>query len=110
MKKRLFSIITALALCLSLLPATALAASDSGSYVFDISEGRVTIIDGDTEGKIKVKYGSTQTTTEEFDPSQVITVTGETSNDHSLFVSTSTPVVWLWRLKKTQKTPTPMLR
>ena len=52
MKKRLFSIITALALCLSLLPATALAASDSGSYVFDISEGKVTIIDGDTEGKI----------------------------------------------------------
>ena len=41
MKKRLFSILTALTLCLSLLPAAALAASDPENYVFDISEGSV---------------------------------------------------------------------
>ena len=46
MKKRLFSILTALTLCLSLLPAAALAASDPENYVFDISEGGIITIYG----------------------------------------------------------------
>lgn len=37
MKKRLFSIITALALCLTLLPATALAATNVTYYYWDSS-------------------------------------------------------------------------
>ena len=95
MKKRLLSIITALALCLSLLPATALAASDPVRRFFDISEGKVTIKDG-SAGKIKVRYaddGNGQySETEEFYATETITVTGTSTEDHSLLVSTSTAV------------------
>lgn len=98
MKKRLFSILTALTLCLSLLPAAALAASDPENYVFDISEGSVIIEDGSTEGTVKVTFGSSSV--DNIDPSQVITVTGSytgtgTTNyetGHNLVVKTSTPV------------------
>ena len=88
--KRLCSYLLVLSMLLSVLPFGAFAASDPDSYVFDISEGNITIVDGDTAGKIKVKYGE-GLTTEEFDPSQVITVTG-TVNGGSLVIDTATPV------------------
>lgn len=103
MKKRLFSIIAILALCLALLSVTALAASDPGNYVFDISEGSVYIVDGSTTGMIKVQYArqgesNVYTETADIDPSQVITVTGSFTGkanyetDYNLRVLTSTPV------------------
>ncbi|MDD6644275.1 MAG: hypothetical protein PUF80_08640, partial [Firmicutes bacterium] len=88
--KRLTAIFLTLCMLLSVLPLGAFAASDPDSYVFDISEGSITVVDGDTAGKIKVKYGE-GLTTEEFDPSQVITVTG-TVNGGSLEIDTATPV------------------
>lgn len=90
MKKRLLSILMALALCLGLLPTAALAASNPDSYVFDISEGRVTIVNGIEPGKIAVKYGSDKKM-DNIDPSQVITVTSSTT-DYELHVNTATPV------------------
>ena len=96
MKKKALSILLAIALCLALLSVTALAASDTGSYVFDISKGGITIVDGTDTGTVKVTYGSNSV--DNIDPSQVITVTGEytgTSDwerDNNLVVKTSTPV------------------
>ena len=88
--KRLTAIFLTLCMLLSVLPLGAFAASDPAGYVFDIGEGNITIVDGDTAGKIKVNYGDGRTT-EEFDPSQVITVTG-TVNGGSLVIDTATPV------------------
>ena len=88
--KRLCSYLLVLSMLLSVLPFGAFAASDPDSYVFDISEGTIQVLDGDTAGKIKVNYGD-GLTTEEFDPSQVITVTG-TASGKSLAIDTATPV------------------
>ena len=88
--KRLTAIFLTLCMLLSVLPLGAFAASDPASYVFDIGEGNITIVDGDSAGKIKVNYGDGRTT-EEFDPSQVITVTG-TVKGRSLVIDTASPV------------------
>ena len=68
------------------------------NYVFNIAEGTIRILDGDTAGKIKVAYGDGQFTPD-FAPSQEITVTGtfETSSasgyiGKSLKVETDLPV------------------
>ena len=81
--KRLTAIFLTLCMLLSVLPLGAFAASEPDSYVFDIAEGTIQVLDGDTAGKIKVRYGD-GLTTPDFDPSQVITVTGT-------FVATGTP-------------------
>ena len=67
-------------------------------YVFNIAEGTIRILDGDTAGTIKVAYGSGKTTPD-FDPSQEITVTGSfvdsskyTGSGKSLRVETDRPV------------------
>ncbi|MGM9669563.1 MAG: hypothetical protein ACI3VZ_07395, partial [Faecousia sp.] len=86
MKKRLLSILTALALCLSLLPVTALAASDPGKLVFDISEGSVIIEEGTEAGTVRVTYGNGQVK-DGISPSETIIVTGsftETEGDEAL--------------------------
>ncbi|MGM9650491.1 MAG: InlB B-repeat-containing protein [Faecousia sp.] len=88
--KRLTAIFLTLCMLLSVLPLGAFATSAPESYVFDISEGNVTVVDGDTAGKIKVEYGG-GSATEEFDPSQVITVTGTVSGG-SLTIDTATAV------------------
>ena len=88
--KRLTAIFLTLCMLLSVLPLGAFAASDPTSYVFDIGEGSITVVDGETEGKIKVEYGG-GSTTGEFAPSQAITVTGSGSN-RSLAIKTATPV------------------
>ena len=80
--KRLTAIFLTLCMLLSVLPLGAFAASDPDSYVFDIAEGTIQVLDGTTPGTIKVKYGGG--TTPDFDPSQEITVTGT-------FVATGTP-------------------
>ena len=74
MKKRLLSILTTLALCLTLLPTAVWAASTPETLTFDISEGPVTITDGTTAGTIQVEYGAGQSTGD-IDPSNTITVT-----------------------------------
>ena len=92
MKKRLLSILTTLALCLTLLPTAVWAASTPETLTFDISEGPVTITDGTTPGKIRVAYGANQSTGD-IDPSNMITVTGRTENkNHGLVIKTTTPV------------------
>ena len=92
MKKRLLSILTTLALCLTLLPTAVWAASTPENWTFDISEGPVTITDGTTAGKIRVEYGAGQSTGD-IAPSQVITVTGRTVNENrGLVIKTTTPV------------------
>ena len=88
--KRLTAIFLTLSMLLSVLPLSVFAASDPANYVFDIAEGTIQILDGDTAGKIKVEYGG-GLTTEEFDPSQVITVTGITTGS-LLVIDTATPV------------------
>ena len=92
MKKRLLSILTTLALCLTLLPTAVWAASTPETLTFDISEGPVTITDGTTPGKIRVAYGANQSTGD-IDPSNMITVTGRTVNQNrGLVIKTTTPV------------------
>ena len=92
MKKRLLSILTTLALCLTLLPTAVWAASTPKNLTFDIGEGPVTITDGTTAGMIQVAYGAGQSTGD-IAPSQVITVTGRTENkNHGLVIKTTTPV------------------
>ncbi|MGM9553264.1 MAG: hypothetical protein ACI3V2_03090, partial [Faecousia sp.] len=98
MKKRLLSILTALALCLSLLPVTALAASDPGKLVFDISEGSVIIDEGTEAGTIKVTYGN-GAVKDGISPDETIIVTGsftKTEGDeaaHQLAVNTSANII-----------------
>ena len=77
---------------------SASAAVAPDHYVFNISEGTIRILDGDTAGTIKVAYGSGKTTPD-FDPSQEITVTGSfvdsskyTGSGKSLRVETDRPV------------------
>ena len=92
MKKRLLSILTTLALCLTLLPTAVWAASTPKNLTFDISEGPVTITDGTTAGMIQVEYGADQSTGD-IDPSNTITVTGRTVNENrGLVIKTTTPV------------------
>ena len=92
MKKRLLSILTTLALCLTLLPTAVWAASTPETLTFDISKGPVTITDGTTPGKIRVAYGANQST-DDIDPSNMITVTGRTVNENrGLVIKTTTPV------------------
>ena len=92
MKKRLLSILTTLALCLTLLPTAVWAASTPETLTFDISEGPVTITDGTTAGTIQVEYGAGQSTGD-IDPSNTITVTGRTVNENrGLVIKTTTPV------------------
>ena len=98
MKKRLLSILTALALCLSLLPVTALAASDPVKLVFDISEGSVIIDEGTEAGTIKVTYGNGQVK-DGISSGETIIVTGsftKTEGDeaaHQLAVNTSANII-----------------
>ena len=88
----MLSILTTLALCLTLLPTAVWAASTPENLTFDISEGPVTITDGTTAGMIQVAYGAGQSTGD-IAPSQVITVTGRTENkNHGLVIKTTTPV------------------
>ena len=92
MKKRLLSILTTLALCLTLLPTAVWAASTPENLTFDISEGPVTITDGITAGMIQVEYGADQSTGD-IDPSNTIIVTGRTVNENrGLVIKTRTPV------------------
>ena len=92
MKKRLLSILTTLALCLTLLPTAVWAASTPETLTFDISEGPVTITDGTTPGMIQIEYGADQSTGD-IDPSNMITVTGRTVNENrGLVIKTTTPV------------------
>ena len=98
MKKRLLSILTALALCLSLLPVTALAASDPGKLVFDISEGNVIIDEGTEAGTIKVTYGDGQMK-DGISSGETIIVTGSFTKKegdeaaHQLAVNTSANII-----------------
>ena len=98
MKKRLLSILTALALCLSLLLVTALAASDPGKLVFDISEGSVIIDEGTEAGTIKVTYGDGQMK-DGISSGETIIVTGSFTKKegdeaaHQLAVNTSANII-----------------
>ena len=98
MKKRLLSILTALALCLSLLPVTALAASDPGKLVFDISEGSVIIDEGTEAGTVKVTYGDGQVK-DGISSGETIIVTGSFTKKegdeaaHQLAVNTSANII-----------------
>lgn len=88
----MLSILTTLALCLTLLPTAVWAASTPKNLTFDISEGPVTITDGTTAGMIQVEYGAGQSTGD-IDPSNTITVTGRTVNENrGLVIKTTTPV------------------
>ena len=98
MKKRLLSILMALALLLSLLPTAALAASDPGKLVFDISEGSVIIDEGTEVGTIKVTYGNGEVK-DGISSGETIIVTGsftKTEGDeaaHQLAVNTSANII-----------------
>lgn len=83
-----------LTLCLLLLSAAAMAASNPSEYQFDMMEGNITIENAGTSEMVKVTYGNPQTTTAEFDPQEhVITVGGdESSNPLQLSINTTVPV------------------
>ncbi len=55
-----------------------LAASDPGNYVFDVSEGNVTVAAG-SGTNIRVTYGASQITTADFANTQEITITGQST-------------------------------
>lgn len=94
--KKLMSVLLCCVMLFGVLPLTAAAESDP-NYTFNISEGSIEIVDGTTDGKIKVIYkklsDESYTMTDEFDPSQEITVTGETtSSGYTLKINTAKPV------------------
>ena len=98
MKKRLLSILMALALLLSLLPTAALAASDPDKLVFDISEGSVIIDESTKAGTIKVAYGNGQVK-DGISSGETLIVTGSFAKAegdeaaHQLAVNTSANII-----------------
>ena len=60
--------------------------SDPASYIFDISEGDITVSSGTAANMVKVTYGASQTPTPDFPDSQGITITG-TSTEHKVLVN-----------------------
>ena len=78
--KRLFALVTAATLCLSLLPFFALPAmaqGGTGSHTFDVSQGNITISAGSTDSVVDVTYGAGQTTVEGV-PDTAIVITDST--------------------------------
>ncbi|WP_172674235.1 Ig-like domain-containing protein, partial [Syntrophomonas palmitatica] len=76
--KRFLSSIFCMTLIFTLLPVTALAASNAAEYIFDVSEGSITVSAGTESGTLKVSYGASQTL-DNIPASQEITITGETT-------------------------------
>ncbi|MGE5494568.1 MAG: hypothetical protein ACM3S4_04625 [Burkholderiales bacterium] len=74
-------------LTLTLLPVTALAASDPANFIFDVSEGNVSIYED--AGGLHVNYGNPLTTVDVPDNNQEITITGTTRN-YTIYVWTTT--------------------
>lgn len=63
------------------------AESNPGNYIFDISEGNITVSVGSSVGNLKVTYGAgeAQTTTADFANTQTITIIGS-STEHTVVV------------------------
>lgn len=76
--KRILGVFLCAALIFTLLPAAARAASDPGNYIFDVSEGSITVGAGTSGGTLKVSYGASQTL-DNIPASQELTITGTTT-------------------------------
>lgn len=84
MRKQRAALVLAVAFCLLLLPASAWAASDPIGYTFDVSEGDILVNDAGG-GSLTVTYGPVPTTTAAFPYTQMITLTGSTT-EHTVTV------------------------
>ena len=78
MKQKWLSLLLCVAVVMTMLPVTVWADSVPENFLFDISEGSVTIGNGTNVGTVKVTYG-TGAVKDNIDPSQPITVTGTTT-------------------------------
>ena len=78
MKQKWLSLLLCVAMVMTMLPVTVWADSVPENFLFDISEGSVTIGNGTNVGTVKVTYG-TGAVKDNIDPSQPITVTGTTT-------------------------------
>ena len=79
MKTKILSLLMAIIMVIGLMPVSVWAVDNT----FNISEGDITIAAGTTAGTLKVTYGSSdpQSTTDNIDSNQTITITGDpTSN------------------------------
>ena len=76
--KRFFSLLLCAVLIFTMLPTTAQAASDPDSFIFDISEGSITIGAGMDSGTLKVTYGTSQYK-DNIPDTQEITIIGSTT-------------------------------
>ena len=79
MKKRLWYLVLCVLFLSTLVPVTARAASDPGTYTFDVSEGSITIGAGTDSGTLKVTYGASSTKSDNIAGTQVITFIGTTT-------------------------------
>ena len=85
-KSLLLFLAASLALTLPLPGGVVHAGSNANNYIFDISEGHVSIQAGSNAGYLKVKYGG-GTTTPDFPESQEITIIGSsTTNSNGIWV------------------------
>jgi len=80
-KNKILPILLAAAMAVAMLPPiTARAASDPANYIFDVSEGSITVGTGTDSGTLKVTYGASQTL-DNIPASQELTITGKTTNN-----------------------------
>jgi 5-enolpyruvylshikimate-3-phosphate synthase len=89
-KKKILSVLLAAAMVLLLVPGDtfmARAASDPTHYIFDISEGSITVAAGTIADTVNVKYGASQTKTADFVATQAITITGDAQTASTITVA-----------------------
>ena len=89
MKQKWLSLLLCVAMVMTMLPVTVWADSVPENFLFDISEGSVTIGNGTNVGTVKVTYG-TGAVKDNIDPSQPITVTGTTTANNITVTGTTT--------------------
>ncbi|MCI6388588.1 MAG: carbohydrate-binding domain-containing protein [Ruminococcus sp.] len=98
MKKRKarkwLSLLLCAVLVITMMPITVWAVSDPNNYLFDISEGSVTIGSGTDSGTVKITYGD-GTVKDNIDPLQPITVTGTTTANNITVTGSVSAVIVL---------------
>jgi hypothetical protein len=88
--KKILPLLLITSIALTLLPVTALAASDPANFIFDVSESNIAIYE-DADG-LHVLYGNPLVTVDVPDNNQEITITG-TTQSNTIHVQTTTSAV-----------------
>ena len=93
-RNRLLAMLLSLVMLLNMLPVTVWAESVPENFLFDISEGSVTIGSGTDSGTVKITYGD-GAVKDNIDPSQPITVTGTTTANNITVTGSVSAVIVL---------------